>query len=90
MKVDRTVTKKTGYLIGDSHIYGKGQVLSLGLRFSKGFEDSNISRIATALKTAKNDGYTNIRMVTCHYVGLCIKTGIIEWIKIRETIKPYK
>lgn len=90
MKKDRTITKKTGYLIADSVKYGVNQCISKDLRFADGHEDANETRISEALKIAQLEGYTNIRLVTCHYVGLVIRTGVVEWIKTKETLKPFK
>lgn len=90
MRKDRTITKKTGYLIADSSRYGVNQCISKDLRFTAGCDEVNEIRISEALQMAQEEGYRNIRFVTCHYIGLTIPTGVVEWIKTKEIVKPFK
>lgn len=87
---DKRIILINGFLIGDSPSFGSDQCISETLRFSAGFEDSNKSVIEKATKYAKGNGFKNIRIVTCKYIALTIKTGIVSWIKVKESIKPFK
>ena len=87
---DKRITLNNGYLIGDSPSFGSDQCISGTLRFSAGFEDANQSIIEESIKYAKNNGFKNIRLVICKYIALTIKTGIVSWIKVKESIKPFK
>lgn len=89
MRKDSNIKKKASYLIGDSVLYGKNQCISKSLRYHPEFETENEKRINDAINYAQMYGYNNIRLVTCYYVAITIKTGIIEWVKTRETIKPF-
>lgn len=90
MRKDKQITLNNGYLIGDSASFGNNQIISGTIRFSEGFDNANQIIIEKSIKYAKNNGFKNIRLVTCKYIALTIKTGIISWIKVRESVKPFK
>lgn len=90
MRKDKQITLNNGYLIGDSASFGNNQIISGTIRFSEGFDDANQSIIEKAKDYASKNGYKNVRIVTCKYIALTIKTGIISWIKVRESVKPFK
>jgi hypothetical protein len=90
MRKDKQITLNNGYLIGDSYSFGKDQCISDTIRLSGKFDDANQNIIEKAKDYANKNGYKNIRLVTCKYIALTIKTGIISWIKVKESVKPFK
>jgi len=90
MRKDKTINLSNGFIIGDSSYFGNNQCISGTLRFSVGFEDANQSIIEETMKYAKDNGFKNLRLVTCKYIALSIKTGIVSWIKVKESVKPFK
>lgn len=90
MRKDKQITLNNGYLIGDSALFGNNQIISGTIRLSEGFDKANQNIIEKAKDFATKNGFKNIRIVTCKYIALTIKTGIVSWIKVKESVKPFK
>ena len=83
--------RKTSFLIGDSPIHGKDQILSNELRYNKHglYDATNEHRINDAKAMAKDGHFFNIRIVTVFEDAICIPQGIIGHKKRKETQRPF-
>ena len=84
--------KKTSFLIGDSPIWGKDQVISDTLKYNKRgqYDSQNRSRILQAQKIAAEGRCDNIRIVTIHHNAICNSMGVIGYRESKRIIKPFK
>ena len=85
--------KRTSYLIGDSTTEGADTVISESLDHTKSeyytFAELNQRRLREAREFAKAHNYTNIRIVTTWWDGICIPMGVIDWRKGKTMVKPF-
>lgn len=90
-RIDRSIKRKVGYLIGDSAEYGSDQVISRNLYIS-GLVDHkamNQRNIEEALASAEANGFTNIRCEIINYVALAIPQGVLGWKEVRRRVVPF-
>lgn len=80
------------YLIGDSNVYGKDQVISGIIKYNDNglYDERNKIKINAAREMARVDGFNNIRIVTTYYDAICIYCGVIDYKKTKTSIKPFK
>jgi hypothetical protein len=94
------IIQKTAYLVGDSEIAGKDQVISDTLFFKiTGFGEKrkydgldntrNVTALKNAEKTAKEGNFHNVRLVVVTKAAKTIKMGVVRWIEKRREVKPF-
>lgn len=85
--------KRTSFLIGDSESYGMDTVISEDLGYAPhspySFAELNQRKLKEAKEFAYAHGYTNIRIVTTLWHGICNRQGIIDYKKGKTTVMPF-
>ena len=83
--------RKSSFLIGDSPIDGKDQILSDTLKYNKHglYDEGNRQVLNKARRMALEGRYHNIRIETVWENAVCIKQGVIGHKESRRTTKPF-
>lgn len=84
--------KRTSFLIADSPIWGKDQVISNTLRYNKQglYDVDNEICIREAHRIAERGKCNNVRLVTVYHNAICNPTGIIGYTESKRTMKPFR
>lgn len=89
-RTDRSIKRTGGYLIGDSPVDGKDQLISPCFLFPHPEHNAVNRRIMNeATAYARQNGYTNIRCEVITYAARTIPQGIIGWKEISRRVIPF-